>query len=506
MSDDLYMDLSSADSDEHLMSSDASLDCALLESLFYNEMMRLEDDLVTPTTTAEVNVDLLDVEPIPVSGYSSTITQRLSIADSVASSTITNNNPLDLTSTLDGPTSYSNTALDRSGISIEAQAAIIDDEKRTKLVAQFATLANRLGIDVPPEALSTLLKETASDQMNPSCTTTNTATALNLPIALQNLQQPLVFSDTTKPGAATKLQVVPVVNESLATSTTDTKRPLESSKHQRRANKKPRASDSIERKLATLQAENELLKRHVQTISETNARFRVAQAPKLKALYKNPNASNAEMMACVTEFTELYSDYGRCRQEELQFHLQQLQRLLNPTNFTKMGLYTLGGQQGSDDRKNPIAGLLTKELGITAQQGKKILEQKERIRHVCANLKKVRTWWCAYWFVYRSMARRVSNETCVHFTPWQCLVLLQKLKSLCAQKTKIFSDRMNKCREILEPRQVIQLLMFINNNSDLLGQVCPGWDSERVHAKRTAEKPVSMTGEIAPEAGKPDGK
>jgi hypothetical protein len=93
-------------------------------------------------------------------------------------------------------------------------------------------------------------------------------------------------------------------------------------------------------------------------------------------------------------------------------------RLANPTNFTKMGLWTLGGgvqalstsssnsgnvssntstggspnsgsNRGSNGGKNPIAGMLQRELGISAQQGRKILEQRQKIQKVCSNLKEV---------------------------------------------------------------------------------------------------------------------
>jgi hypothetical protein len=52
-----------------------------------------------------------------------------------------------------------------------------------------------------------------------------------------------------------------------------------------------------------------------------------------------------------------------------------------------MGLWTLGQQ--SRDTKNPIAGILQQELGITSQQGRKILEQRQKIQRVCSNLKEV---------------------------------------------------------------------------------------------------------------------
>lgn len=45
--------------------------------------------------------------------------------------------------------------------------------------------------------------------------------------------------------------------------------------------------------------------------------------------------------------------------------------------------------EGRDPKRNPIAGILQKELGITTQQGRKILEQRQKIRDVSSNLKEV---------------------------------------------------------------------------------------------------------------------
>jgi hypothetical protein len=74
-----------------------------------------------------------------------------------------------------------------------------------------------------------------------------------------------------------------------------------------------------------------------------------------------------------------------------------------------MGLWTLGGggvqsssasssdsanggsnkANGTNGSKNPIAGMLQRELGISAQQGRKILDQRQKIQNVCSNLKEV---------------------------------------------------------------------------------------------------------------------
>ena len=117
-----------------------------------------------------------------------------------------------------------------------------------------------------------------------------------------------------------------------------------------------------------------------------------------------------------------------------------------------MGLWTLG-QDSTNPKRNPIAGILQKELDITSQQGRKIIDQREKIHAVCENLK-------------------------------ECLVLLGKLKSLCEQKTKIFHDRTNRCREILTSKQTVKLIIWINDNTELLESVCPGWGTEHIHSKK----------------------
>ena len=48
-----------------------------------------------------------------------------------------------------------------------------------------------------------------------------------------------------------------------------------------------------------------------------------------------------------------------------------------------------GNNRGGNGSKNPIAGMLQRELGISAQQGRKILDQRQKIQNVCSNLKEV---------------------------------------------------------------------------------------------------------------------
>lgn len=139
-------------------------------------------------------------------------------------------------------------------------------------------------------------------------------------------------------------------------------------------------------------------------------------------------------------------------------------RLAAPTNFTKMGLWTLGQSEQfyTDIKRNPIAGILRKELGITPQQGRKILEKRQRIVKLCENLK-------------------------------ECLSLLEKLKLICKHKQNVYQERMNKCQQILTPEQVVKLLLWVDDHSQTLEQVCPGWGSERIHSKKDAAKKTSTS-------------
>ena len=116
-----------------------------------------------------------------------------------------------------------------------------------------------------------------------------------------------------------------------------------------------------------------------------------------------------------------------------------------------MGLWTIAKANGSKDmsKQNPLVGILQKELNIASHQVRKILEQREKIRELCNNL----------------------NAS---------LLLLQKLKDLCEQKNKTFNDRMKKTQEILSPKQVVKLILWIKEHSNVLENICPGWTSEQV--------------------------
>jgi hypothetical protein len=118
-----------------------------------------------------------------------------------------------------------------------------------------------------------------------------------------------------------------------------------------------------------------------------------------------------------------------------------------------MSLWTLGQNDRffHNPKKNSLGDILRIELQITPAQVKKIVERRQRIRSLTANIK-------------------------------QALDLLEKLRLLCEWKQQIFHSRMSKCQEVLTPMQVVKLLIWVDDNSETLERVCPGWGSERIKA------------------------
>jgi hypothetical protein len=218
-----------------------------------------------------------------------------------------------------------------------------------------------------------------------------------------------------------------------------------------RRRKKPRLHD-CQVKLANLREENERLKRHLDVIQNRSQKIlkeRASTEDTLRHLMEN-GASNEQLSPLIDAYSEAHSDYGKKRFEELQFHLDQLQVLATPTDFTKMGLWALAGNyhhssSGSGgglstantassssssssfttmmSTKPKISNLLQTELEITDAQSRKILEQRQKIRLVCANHKEVMSffWSCCLFFVVAFVERPIHPLTCHPFLYCCCV-------------------------------------------------------------------------------------
>ena len=101
-----------------------------------------------------------------------------------------------------------------------------------------------------------------------------------------------------------------------------------------------------------------------------------------------------ELAKVIKQYTTTFADYGKCRQKEVSFHLNALEKLVLPTQTTKMCLWAM--QQGSiyiyynklnfyyqhfseikdnkffQKKKSPMFDILSRELELDIEQTKKI--------------------------------------------------------------------------------------------------------------------------------------
>jgi len=102
--------------------------------------------------------------------------------------------------------------------------------------------------------------------------------------------------------------------------------------------KRPRIEE-CETKLATLKDENRILKRHLDAVLKKteSADLERAQAEQdMREMLQKQGGGvvdEEKLQKLVTRFTEMYSDYGKSRQQELRFHLEQLRKYVSFIRF-----------------------------------------------------------------------------------------------------------------------------------------------------------------------------
>jgi hypothetical protein len=132
--------------------------------------------------------------------------------------------------------------------------------------------------------------------------------------------------------AATQKQKVDGVKEVKKTkhlASTDSLVSLEGKKSEKTATKtikkKPRETvEDIERRVQELKAENADLQSHLLTVNQrTNEVYKQRttmeklMALKVAELGDNPNSDQSELSQIVKKYTDIYADYGKCRQREV---------------------------------------------------------------------------------------------------------------------------------------------------------------------------------------------
>lgn len=160
-------------------------------------------------------------------------------------------------------------------------------------------------------------------------------------------------------------------------------------------------------------------------------------------------ASEKELAEKIDNFKEQYSDYGHGRRSALSYHLHQIERLLLPTQVTKMCIWALRQddsfwQDEEDETSLPV--ILAKELGLSEDQKKKIQQQRGSISLICENLK-------------------------------SALGLLAELKTEVTNKNSTLDLEMDKLQNILTPTQRAKFIVWVTNNQACMHLLNKLWRS-----------------------------
>ncbi|RLN98090.1 hypothetical protein BBJ28_00023965 [Nothophytophthora sp. Chile5] len=160
-------------------------------------------------------------------------------------------------------------------------------------------------------------------------------------------------------------------------------------------------------------------------------------------------ASEKELAEKIDNFKEQYSDYGHGRRSALSYHLHQIERLLLPTQVTKMCIWALRQddsfwQDEEDETSLPV--ILAKELGLSEDQKKKIQQQRGSISVICENLK-------------------------------NALALLAELKTEVINKNSTLDMEMDKLQNILTPTQRAKFIVWVTNNQACMHLLNKLWRS-----------------------------
>lgn len=317
-------------------------DHALLESLFYSEMMLLDgSSSVSSDFMAYLSSDPESSANVP---DAKTIAERAMLNDFGVAQVSTANNAISAPSMPENPqlAAPGSVWVDKQGPSVAAQEQpqspgsnddSQQDDRAQLLVDQFANLAGRLGISLPSNVLTELSRQAIENEAQGNGNS-GIANASNgtIPSKIQTGLGKDPQDDSAQVASHIR-QLQTTAEAAIAAVSQNRKRPQdgtsESSKPPlySKRRKKPRLSD-CESKLAMLKAENAMLTRHLDNVSNKSEKFEEARRKQEQDMRRlvEERADPEELKCLLSKFSEMYSDYGKHRAEELSFHLQQLER------------------------------------------------------------------------------------------------------------------------------------------------------------------------------------
>mmetsp|Transcript_4721 Transcript_4721/g.18880 ORF Transcript_4721/g.18880 Transcript_4721/m.18880 type:complete len:417 (+) Transcript_4721:71-1321(+) len=207
-----------------------------------------------------------------------------------------------------------------------------------------------------------------------------------------------------------------------------------------RKKKKPKMEE-LQVRLAKVKAENRELKHHLTNVEERHRLLDAEKKAMENLIRKQLEATQcgtgdpSELARIIQNFKDLYADYGPQRQKECNFHMDQLERLLIPTQTTKMSLWTMEQPASffDDPNKNSLGAILKRELGVTSEQRERISSLRARVREAVRDLR-------------------------------AAMSFLRDLRGHINHKHSSFDVRMRELQDILTPTQAAKLILWVRKN------------------------------------------
>lgn len=207
--------------------------------------------------------------------------------------------------------------------------------------------------------------------------------------------------------------------------------------------------DDLERRVKELEDENTELRAHLQNLAQRNVEKQKQRSMMEHLMGQFVTATGSLDVDSLTKldellekYTESYADYGKSRVKEVNFHLNQLEKLAVPTTTTKMILFTM--QQDKSFASSPLFDEISANLKLSPDQVEKIQERRLIIKDLI----------------------RKSKKT---------LELIKRLRVTISNKHKFLDSRLSTIRNIASSKQTVQLLFWIIKNSHRLQPIIPNF-------------------------------
>lgn len=220
--------------------------------------------------------------------------------------------------------------------------------------------------------------------------------------------------------------------------------------------KKKEKVNELEERVNALESENLQLRLQLKVGKETvqrDAQEKLEITQRLEEMLAR-GASAEELQSVLETYVKKFSDYGVVRTESIRRHMEQLERLLLPTQVTKMCMWSLHQEDDFYDSTSEqnlnvngagsIWSIVMREMGATE-------EQKEKIKG------------------HRNDARQMAKD--LRFTLREC----DDLKRRMERKNQALGEEMKELQKILTPAQLAKFILWVNNNPASMAMLDKLW-------------------------------